>query len=52
VIHAKRLAHALAAQERAVLSDADMTATRFERIYEELCPRCPSTPADGALEVS
>ncbi|MFL5608892.1 MAG: glycosyltransferase family 4 protein [Gemmatimonadaceae bacterium] len=47
----RRLALALAAQERAILSDADMTATRFERIYEELRPRRPSTPSARALEV-
>jgi glycosyltransferase involved in cell wall biosynthesis len=48
----RRLALARAAQERAVLSDADATAARFELMYAEVCPRRRHAPAGKAVAVS
>jgi glycosyltransferase involved in cell wall biosynthesis len=47
-----RLALARAAQERAVLSDADATAGRFHLMYDEVCAHRRHVPAGNVLEVS
>jgi glycosyltransferase involved in cell wall biosynthesis len=48
----RRMAIARAAHERAVASDADATAARFELMYEDVCRRRRSVPVGTVLEVS